>query len=59
MNKLAFCGNDCSVCPRYTATEKGEYTGQRNTCILILMGFHRVVDRLLYGGIFHESVPTI
>ncbi|WP_088186649.1 DUF3795 domain-containing protein [Desulfosporosinus sp. FKA] len=24
MNKLSYCGNDCSVCPRYTATEKGD-----------------------------------
>lgn len=24
MKKLAFCGNDCSVCPRYTATQSGD-----------------------------------
>ena len=24
IKKLAFCGNDCSECPRYIATEKGD-----------------------------------
>lgn len=24
MQKLAFCGNDCTVCPRYTATLSGD-----------------------------------
>lgn len=24
MQKLAFCGNDCAVCPRYTATQSSD-----------------------------------
>ena len=44
MEHLAFCGDDCSICPRYTATQGGDIAGLRKAAeIWYAMGVRDVI----------------